>query len=274
MEYQGNVPGTPREEPGQPRDIREIRQAREARSARETGVRIFLQPIASPWGLGLASLAITSFFLGAFYAKWYGTATTSALLFPFVLFFGGIVTLLAAMWMFRARDVLGTVALGIWGAYWMGYGLWNWVSAAPTFFPGPVSLVRDYNFLTFAVAAVTLTTAIAALGENFGVFATLLSLTGAAILVGLGQATQVQGLIIAAGYVFVLAALFGWYTATALMVNTTWERQVLPLGQFAPTEESPAIEDGEGEPGVTRHHRPIYYLEQAREKMREAKAGG
>lgn len=266
MEYQENVPGTPREGPGQPRDIREIREVREVRSVRESApVSIFLQPIASPWGLGLATLAITSFFVGAFYARWYGTATTLTLLFPFILFFGGIMSLLSAVWMFRARDVLGTVALGVWGAYWLSYGLFSWVAASPAAFPGPISLIRDYTFMSFAVAAITLSTAIAALGENFGVFGALLSLTAAATLIGLAQAVQVPGLLIAGGYLFVLAALFGWYTATALMLSTTMEREVLPLGRFKAATESPAVEDGAGEPGVTRHQRPGHYYEAGRE---------
>jgi succinate-acetate transporter protein len=265
MEHQENVPGAPREGPGQPREIRDIREVREARLAREAErVRIFLQPIASPWGLGLSSLAITSFFVGAFYARWYGGNLTPALLFPFVLVIGGILPLIASIWMFRARDVLGTVALGVWGAFWLGVGLFDWVYGTARVTLGPLSLLGDYTFLSFAVAAVTLSTAIAAMGENTGVFVTLLSLTGAATLLGLAQALGSSGLLIASGYVFVLAALFGWYTATALMVSTTMEREVLPLGRFKAALESPPVEDGAGEPGVSRHHRPGYYFEEYR----------
>lgn len=275
MEYQENVPGTPREGPGQPRDIRDIREAREGRLVREAAaVRIFLQPVASPWGLGLSSLAITTFFIGAFYAGWYGGNLTPALLFPFVLTLGGILPLVASIWMFRARDVLGTVALGVWGAFFLGVGLFDWVYGTARVGLGPISLLRDYTFLTFALAAITLSTAIAAMGENIGVVGTLLSLSGAAVLLGLAQALQSTGLLIASGYLFVLTALFGWYTATALMLSTTMEREVLPLGRFRAATESPAIEDGAGEPGVSRHHRPGYYFEKARERVREAKAGG
>jgi succinate-acetate transporter protein len=256
MDYQENVSGTPREGPNQPREIREIREVREVRPIREPAARIFLQPIASPWGLGLASLAITSFVIGAFYAGLYGTATTPSLLFPYVLLFGGIMSLVAAAWMFRARDVLGTVALGVWGAYWSGYGLFNWINASPAFSLGAISLIPDYTYLSFAVAAITLSAALAAAGENFGVMGTLLSLAAAATLIGLAQALALPGLLVAAGYLFVLAALFGWYTATALMVSTSFEREALPLGKFRATVESPAVEDGVGEPGVTRHHRP------------------
>jgi hypothetical protein len=240
-------------------------------------VSISLQPIASPWGLGLSSLAITSFFMGAFYARWYGGNLTPALLFPFVLVLGGILPLIASIWMFRARDVLGTVALGVWGAFWLGVGLFDWIYGTARVGLGPISLLRDYTFLTFAVAAVTLSTAIASMGENTGVFATLLSLTGAAVLLGLAQAVQSTGLLIASGYVFVLAALFGWYTATALMLSTTMEREVLPLGQFRAAAESAMGEQAAGEPGVSRHHRPGYYLQRLRQRMekeREAKAGG
>jgi hypothetical protein len=233
-------------------------------------VSISLQPIASPWGVGLASLAITSFFLGAYYAGWYGTNLTPVLLFPFVLLFGGIIPLVASIWMFRARDVLGTVALGVWGAFWLGAGIFNWAYRADIAVLGPMALVGDFAFLSFALAAITLSAAIAALGENTGVFGTLVSLTAGAALLSLAQLQGSTALLGAAGYAFLLAALFGWYTATALMLSTTMERDILPLGRFKATTESPAVEDGAGEPGVSRHHQPGYY----REVVREVKASG
>jgi uncharacterized protein len=271
MEYQESTPGVPREGQGQPKEIRDIREIREARAARGSApVSIYLQPIASPWGVGLSSLAIASFFIGAYYAHWYGTNLTPALLFPFVLIFGGIIPLIASVWMFRARDVLGTVALGVWGAFWLGVGLFTWVYGSQRAAFGPISLLGDFTFLSFALAAITLSTAIAALGENVGLFATLISLTTAAVLLGLAQALGSLPLLGTAGYVFVLSSVFGWYTATALMLSTTMEREVLPLGRFSAATESPAVEDGAGEPGVSRHHRPGYYYE----KGREAKASG
>lgn len=260
MEYQEVNPGAPREEPGSSRNIPERREIRDIREVRPVAravapAQVFLQPIASPWGLGLLSLSITTFVIGAFMARWYGAATTPVLMLPFVLMVGGLTTLLASMWMFRARDVLGTVALGIWGAFWLGYGLfYYWASRGV--YAGNLGAFPEFGWFFFALAAVTLSATIAATAENWGVTLTLASLTAAAILMGIAQLVLLPALTLVAGYLFLLSALAGWYTGTALMLESSMNRAVLPLQAVMHPEEEPDINEGVGEPGVVRHHHP------------------
>ncbi len=235
----------------QRREIREIpRVSRDLAPA-----QVFLQPIASPWSLGLIVFAVTTFIVGAHLAHWYGGPGTGMLLYPFILAIGGVSMLLAGMWMFRARDVLGTVSLSLWGSFWLGYGLYNYM-ALRGLLPAPIEGVPQLSFFFFALGAVTLSAAIAALAENVGLVATLFSLSLAAILLGLAQVLGIPGLGIAAGYLFILTALAGWYTASALMLESEFGREILPLGKMRPVLEEPGIDEGVGEPGVVRHHRP------------------
>ena len=57
-------------------------------------------------------------------AHWYGNATQTALfLAPFAAMFGGLAQFTAGMWAFKARDGLATAMHGMWGSFWLGYGI-------------------------------------------------------------------------------------------------------------------------------------------------------
>src|SRR5437763_8803883 len=85
--------------------------------------RVFLQPIAAPSILGLFGFAGSTFVVAANLAGWYGTSTSGQHLFPFALAFGGIAQFAAAMWAYRARDAIATAMHGMWGSFWIAYGI-------------------------------------------------------------------------------------------------------------------------------------------------------
>src|ERR687886_1720017 len=88
--------------------------------------RIFLQPIAPPSVLGLFGFAAATFIVAANVAGWYGNHDTSPLyLAPFAAVFGGIAQFMAGMWAYRARDALATAMHGMWGSFWIAYGILN-----------------------------------------------------------------------------------------------------------------------------------------------------
>ena len=88
--------------------------------------RIFLQPIAAPSILGLFGFAAATFIVAANLAGWYGNHTTSPLyLAPFAAVFGGVAQFMAGMWAYRARDGLATAMHGMWGSFWIAYGILN-----------------------------------------------------------------------------------------------------------------------------------------------------
>ena len=79
--------------------------------------------IADPGPLGLAAFALTTFLLSARNAGWMTHATGNAWL-PFALAYGGLAQLLAAMWEFRNRNVVGATGFGTFGAFWIGLGFY------------------------------------------------------------------------------------------------------------------------------------------------------
>src|ERR671924_1652886 len=87
--------------------------------------RVFLQPIAAPSILGLFGCAGATFIVASNMAGWWGTPTSGLALAPFAAMFGGLAQFLAGMWAYRARDAIATAMHGMWGAFWLAYGILN-----------------------------------------------------------------------------------------------------------------------------------------------------
>jgi uncharacterized protein len=85
--------------------------------------RVFLQPIAAPSILGLYGLAGATFMVAAQMAHWLGPSRMTLVLVPFAAIFGGLTQFLAGMWTYKARDGVATAVHGMWGAFWMAFGV-------------------------------------------------------------------------------------------------------------------------------------------------------
>ena len=83
--------------------------------------RVNLQPIAAPSALGLAGFSVATLMVATIQAKWWGSAADFKGVAPFCLTFGGIAQFLAGMWAYKARDIVATLAHGMWGAFWIAF---------------------------------------------------------------------------------------------------------------------------------------------------------
>jgi hypothetical protein len=200
--------------------------------------RVFLQPIAPPSILGLFGFAAATFIVAANLAGWYGNHTTSPLyLAPFAAVFGGIGQFLAGMWAYKARDGLATAMHGMWGSFWIAYGILNILLATHALAAPAVWYKQpEVGYWFFALAIITASGAVASLAESFGLFAVLASLAaGSGILAGAFLYGS-EGWATVAGWVLVFSAGFAWYTATAMMLANTTGRTILPL--FKPSAKA------------------------------------
>ena len=114
--------------------------------------RVVLQPIAAPSILGLFGFAGATFVVAAQLARWYGTPASGQFLFPFAAFFGGLAQFTAGMWAYRARDGLATAMHGMWGSFWMAYGLLFLLGATRTL-TLPTGTFTELGFWFLALAA-------------------------------------------------------------------------------------------------------------------------
>src|SRR5437762_6158103 len=140
--------------------------------------RFFLQPVAAPSVLGLFGFAGATFIVAANLAGWYGNTASPGYLFPFALTFGGIAQFMAGMWAYRARDAVATAMHGMWGSFWIAYGILNILLAAHVL-TAPTPWYHDsaFGFWFFALAVITGSGALAALAENVGLFSVLATLS-------------------------------------------------------------------------------------------------
>lgn len=196
-----------------------------------TGASPTVVDTADPGPLGLAAFALTTFCLSVFNAHLIRDVSLEAIVLPLALFYGGIGQVLAGMWEFKRVNTFGALAFTSYGAFWLSYaGLVKFVV------PGlPAAAVHQgvglfllswtifTGYMTFAAARIN-----AALLAVF-VAATL---TFSLLTIGaLGQASLATRL---GGWFGLLTAALAWYTSAAGVINSTWQRTVLPLVPLAP----------------------------------------
>jgi uncharacterized protein len=220
--------------------------------------RVYLQPIAAPSVLGLFGFAGATFVVAAAMAGWYGNAETPGYLFPFAAFFGGLAQFLAGMWSYRARDVVATAMHGMWGAFWMAYGLLNLLVATGTLAAGE-TMDHALGFWFIALAAITLSGVLGALAEgNLGVTAVLGTLTAGSVVAAIAFLHGGTGIEHTAGWLFIVAAVLAWYVGTGMMLKGAAGKIVLPLFKTDMEANRPggtptrAVELEWGEPGIKK----------------------
>lgn len=216
--------------------------------------QISLQPVAAPSILGLFGFAAATFVVASNLAGWWGdSVTTPQFLFPFAALTGGLAQFLAGMWAYRARDGLATAMHGIWGAFWLAYGI-IFLLVATGVLVQPTPFVA-LGFWFAVMAAITWSGAFAALPENLGLTLVLATLAAGSTCQAVGQIADISAWRTAGAYLFIASSVIAWYTATAMMLEGTFRRVILPIGKargpnVPGREPRQVIQFIAGEPGV------------------------
>lgn len=173
------------------------------------------------------------------------------MLLPFAALLGGLAQFLAGMWAYKARDGMATALHGTWGAFFMAFGVLGYF--LPRLAGAPAAVVfPELGYWFIVLAAVTWACMVAAIAENKAMVTVITFLAAGATIAAVGLLAVIDGLLIVAGYVFMVAAIAAWYTASALMVNESYGREVWALGRSAHARQMPRMTAGIGEPGVIR----------------------
>lgn len=217
--------------------------------------RVILQPIAAPSILGLFGFAGATFVVAAHLAGWYATEKSPEFLFPFAAMFGGLAQFLAGMWAFKARDGIATAMHGMWGSFWLAYGVLNLLVAVGVY-TVPAGEFPELGFWFLALAAITAIGALAAVAESLGLFTVLASLTVGAAFLAVHYLTGVGWWETAGGWILVGSAAAATYTAGAMMLEQAWGKVIVPLGKAEKEANVPGaritrpIQYEHAEPGV------------------------
>jgi len=214
--------------------------------------RVILQPLAAPSILGLYGLAGATFMVAAYMAHWFGSSGTALLLIPFAAVFGGLAQFLAGMWAYKARDGVATAVHGMWGAFWMAFGVLTLMISSGRAPAPALPLFPELGYWFIVLAAITWACTGAAVAENKALVTVLTFLAAGSTIAAIALLIGVEQLVILSGYLFIICALAAWYTASALMLNEAFGREVWSLGKTATARQMPRVTLGSGEPGVIR----------------------
>lgn len=218
--------------------------------------RVVLSPVAPPSVLGLFGFSAATLIVAANLAGWYGNKDSSLYLFPFAAIFGGVAQLLAGMWSYKARDALATAMHGMWGSFWIAYGILYAMVATHTIAVPAGTYFPELGFWFIMLAAITWMGAFAAFAESGGLVATLVALAAGSSIMAAAFLSGALWLQHVGGWVLVGSAGAAFYTAGAMMLEATVGRTVLPLFKYKKAAVVPGgkltepIQFTRGMPGV------------------------
>jgi succinate-acetate transporter protein len=200
--------------------------------------------IADPAPLGLAAFALTTFLLSARNAGWMSSTLGDGWL-TFALAYGGLAQLLAAMWEFRNKNVVGATGFGTFGAFWIGLALWVLLVVNPrvaaakpaTLVVTVTSINHELAWILLAFAIFTTYVLILVTQTNTALFLTFFFLWVTLIVLVIGLFIGGAQLPLAptttvkiGGYLGVLTAIIAWYTSAAGMAGGMGGKLRLPVG--------------------------------------------
>jgi succinate-acetate transporter protein len=181
--------------------------------------------IANPAPLGLAAFALTTFVLSMFNS---GLMSDKGepVVFGLALFYGGLAQFCAGMWEFRTGNTFGATAFTSYGAFWLSF--WALVHFyAPKLGPAEAHAVGLY---LIAWGIFTAYMFVASLRTTGAVALVFLLLTATFIILGIGNAGGTSGIVKLGGWVGLATALVAWYASFAQVINSTFGRDIAPLG--------------------------------------------
>lgn len=185
--------------------------------------------IADPAPLGLLGFGFTTLMLSLVNAGVFKVADGAALVLALALFYGGGAQLLAGLWEFRRGNTLGATAFCTYGAFWLAIWFWFHNEAAAA-----SSNAVAWFFLGWAILTAIFT--IASLKTNHALIAVFFFLTITFLFLAFGQwqaggvynVVNDPGLAKIGGWLGVVTGLLAWYTAAAVVINSSHKRELVP----------------------------------------------
>jgi len=147
---------------------------------------------------------------------------------PALLVFAGLAQLLAGMWAYRKGNTFAATAFGAYGANNIVVATFLLLTSAGTITAGSATDVT-LSIELFSFAYISLVLAVAATRLN-AVFVTVLAaLIPGFALSGLGLIGEPAVIGHIGGYCLIASAVFAFYAASALVLNSAFGRNLLPL---------------------------------------------
>lgn len=187
-----------------------------------------IERLEDPAPLALVAFALPLFIWSAFNADYFGLNAENFVV-PLAVFFGGPLAIGAAMWAYHRRDAYLATVAGIFGAYWLTYGMLLWLIHQGVV--DGASSGGDLRGLLFAVWAATFGMLyLASIREHWVMGLVTLGAAVMFVLLSVGYYSDSHNALQFAGWIGFITAGVAWYGALAELLNAEFEQTVLPTG--------------------------------------------
>lgn len=174
---------------------------------------------ADPAGLGLAAFALTTFVLSFANAGIIPGGGVSVL--GLALFYGGIAQVIAGVWEFANKNTFGATAFTSYGAFWLA--AWFLLTSGNKVDAPGVGLF----FLAWGIFTLYMT--FAAIKTNMVILLVFIALTLTFAFLAIGEFAGSETIHHVGGYIGIVTALLAFYGSFATVINSTFNRVVLPV---------------------------------------------
>jgi uncharacterized protein len=174
---------------------------------------------ADPGALGLAAFALTTFVLSFANAGIIPGGGVSVL--GLALFYGGIGQVIAGIWEFANKNTFGATAFTSYGLFWMA--AWFLLTSGNKVDADGVGLF----FLAWGIFTLYMT--FAAIKTNLAILLVFIALTLTFAFLSIGEFSGSTPIHNIGGYLGILTAALAWYGSFATVINSTFNRVVLPV---------------------------------------------
>ena len=183
--------------------------------------------LSLPVPLAMIAFSVPLFIWSAFNAGYFDTSREEFII-PLAVFFAGPIALATAMWAFYYRDAYLATAAGIFGAFWVSYGMLLWMIQRGVIGGETTGDIRGFFFVPWVV-----TFGVVWLGSMRQHWTLALVTLGAAVmfvLLSIAHYADSTDMLKIGGWAGFVTTGLAWYAALAEMVNVEFERPVLPTG--------------------------------------------
>jgi len=183
--------------------------------------------IGNPGPLGLGGFALTTFVLSVFNTGVFLDPSLEPVVLPLALFYGGLAQFIAGVFEFRAPNTFGATAFCSYGAFW-----WSFAAYVKYVAPGlsPDTAHEATGLFLLAWLIFTVYMFFASLRVSKVVTLVFFFLVFAFLLLAIGAFSGNAGCSKAGGWIGIICALCAWYGSAAVVINSTWNRTVFPVG--------------------------------------------
>jgi succinate-acetate transporter protein len=196
-------------------------------------------PISDPAPVGLAGFALTTFIISVVNAGWISDPNLIKIFVPLGLVYGGVVQLVAGFFEYRNQNVFGSTAFNAFGAFWISLAILVQFGPQLGIPQGAEPIVIGWTLLAWSIFTAIMLVASFGVSISLAIAFALLLVTFILLTIGqlLGPMTPTGApgpgaiWIKAGGYFGLVTAVVAWYITAAGVINGTYGRAILPVGQ-------------------------------------------